>query len=146
LRADSMRFLLTGASIPFGRRTRRSPWRSATASASAACSRRGSCPSSSSTSDSVSRPSRLRPCFLIRRVCDAPNRLRDHGICRCSGDVLLWFICACLLRCSKLVPVAGAQHARRAGLHRRAGQMEDPQQAARPERDVVLQGEPLARV
>jgi hypothetical protein len=25
LRADSMRFLLTGASIPFGRRTRRSP-------------------------------------------------------------------------------------------------------------------------
>jgi len=40
----------------------------------------------------------------------------------------------------KLVPVAGEEHPGRAGLHRRAGQVEDPQQAARPERDTVLQG------
>jgi hypothetical protein len=50
---------------------------------------------------------------------------------------------ACLLRYSKLFPVAGAQYPRRAWLHRRAGQMEDPQQVARPERDIVLQGEPV---
>jgi hypothetical protein len=46
-----------------------------------------------------------------------------------------------LLCRSELLQVAGEQHAGRAGLHRLAGQVEDPQQAARPERDVVLQGQ-----
>ena len=42
---------------------------------------------------------------------------------------------------SKLVPFAGAQHEGGARIGRLAGQVEDPEQAARPERDIVLQGE-----
>jgi len=72
-----------------------------------------------------SHPPAVRPLASESALADAKMRARA-----------LAFFCR-----SKLVPVAGEQHAGRAGFHRRAGQVEDPQQAARPERDIVLQGE-----
>jgi hypothetical protein len=72
----------------------------------------------------------------------APRRALSHFTSSplCSGMAVA-DADARLLCCSELLQVAGEQHAGRAGLHRLAGQVEDPQQAARPERDVVLQGE-----
>jgi len=67
---------------------------------------------------------------------DGARPPRPPGPAPAAGHVLR----AAVRAIHKLVPVAGEQHAGRTGFHRRAGQVEDPQQAARPERDIVLQG------